>query len=153
MNPIFKKLQFKDQEKIVILQAPESFRSAMEEMKALTRIMEEVNEEAISWILAFAEKSPVLDGIYQSIEGKMSAHDPVLWIAYPKKSSTRYKSDIHRDSGHWAPLGKMGFEGVRSVAIDEDWSALRFRQVDHIKKMTRNQKLAMSKKGKERTGD
>ena len=29
-------------------------------------------------------------------------------------------------------VGALGFEGVRMIAIDEDWSALRFRQVDQI---------------------
>jgi hypothetical protein len=34
------------------------------------------------------------------------------------------------------------------VAIDEDWSALRFRKVENIKTMTRS--FAMTAKGKEK---
>jgi len=34
-------------------------------------------------------------------------------------------------------LGREGFEPVRIVAIDEDWSAKRFRRVSFIKNMTR----------------
>ncbi len=45
-------------------------------------------------------------------------------------------------------LGAAGFEPVRMVAIDEDWSALRFRRVEHIKKMTRS--FAMTDAGKEK---
>jgi hypothetical protein len=37
---------------------------------------------------------------------------------------------------------------VRQVAIDEDWSALRFRRVAHIKKMTRS--FAMTSEGKQK---
>jgi hypothetical protein len=37
------------------------------------------------------------------------------------------------------------------VAVDEDWSAIRFRRVAYIKKMTRNPKHALSKKGKAKT--
>ena len=37
-------------------------------------------------------------------------------------------------------LGEAGFEGVRQVAIDEDGSAIRFRHVDYIKSMTRDQR-------------
>ena len=37
------------------------------------------------------------------------------------------------DSG-WPVLGAAGFEPVRMVAIDADWSALRFRRVEHIKR-------------------
>jgi len=46
-------------------------------------------------------------------------------------------------------LADDGYEPVRQVAIDEDWSALRFRKVEQIKKMTRN--FAYTEKGIERT--
>jgi len=45
-------------------------------------------------------------------------------------------------------LGKSGFEPVRMVAIDEDWSALRFRKPENIKKMTRS--FAMTAEGKKK---
>jgi hypothetical protein len=37
------------------------------------------------------------------------------------------------------------------VAIDEDWSAVRFRRVEFIKTMDRDVRGAMSKVGKART--
>jgi hypothetical protein len=49
-------------------------------------------------------------------------------------------------------LGAAGFEPVRMVAIDEDWSALRFRRVAHIKSMTRSPRGAISRAGKRKTG-
>jgi hypothetical protein len=58
--------------------------------------------------------------------------------------------DFNRDTG-WQPLGKYDLEPVRQVAIDEDWSALRFRNVNNIKKMTRNSAMTLSKEGKNRT--
>ncbi len=75
--------------------------------------------------------------------------DGILWFAYPKKSSKEYETNLSRDDG-WQPLDDLGYEGVRQVAIDEDWSALRFRHVDHIKTMNHDKKRAMSKKGKKR---
>jgi hypothetical protein len=44
-------------------------------------------------------------------------------------------------------LGDAGFEPVRQVAIDEDWSALRFRRVEYIKSMTRDPRRKISGKG------
>ena len=76
--------------------------------------------------------------------------DAVLWFAYPKKSSTKYNSDINRDHG-WQLLGDLGFEGVRQVAIDENWSALRFRHADFIKLLTRDPKWLMSKQGQKKS--
>ena len=37
-------------------------------------------------------------------------------------------------------MRKYNFEPVRQVAIDEDWSALRFRNVAHIKKNYQKEK-------------
>jgi hypothetical protein len=36
------------------------------------------------------------------------------------------------------------------VAIDADWSALRFRRVENIKTLTRRESMAISKAGKAR---
>ena len=73
-----------------------------------------------------------------------------MWFAYPKGTSKRYKSEINRDTG-WQALGKSGFEPVRAVAIDEDWSALRFRRVEFIKTMTRAKEHRMTTQGKTRS--
>jgi hypothetical protein len=59
-----------------------------------------------------------------------------VWFAYPKGSSKRYKSEINRDHA-WLSLGQEGFEPVSMVAIDEDWSAVRFRRLEFIKQMKR----------------
>ena len=47
-------------------------------------------------------------------------------------------------------FGAAGFEPVRQVAIDEDWSALRFRRVEHVKTLTRSKAMALTEEGKER---
>lgn len=50
--------------------------------------------------------------------------DKLVWIAYPKagKLGTDLNRDILRES-----LADQGVQPVRQVAIDEVWSALRFR--------------------------
>ena len=62
-----------------------------------------------------------------------------LWFAYPKKSGAR-ASDISRDTG-WAPLLEAGLLPVTQVALDADWSALRFRFRDEVPTLTRKQDL------------
>ena len=76
------------------------------------------------------------------------ANDAVIWIAYPKKSSGKYKSSINRDCG-WEPLAVLEVEPVRQVAVNDDWSALRFRQVKYIKKLNRKG-WVLGKEGKKR---
>ena len=45
-------------------------------------------------------------------------------------------------------MGEAGFEPVRMVAIDEDWSALRFRRAEFIKNMTRPEEYRYSEAAK-----
>ncbi|MFG6201091.1 hypothetical protein [Nonomuraea sp. JJY05] len=47
---------------------------------------------------------------------------PVLWIAYPKGN----RSDINRET-LWPIVGEYGLRPNGQVAVDEVWSALRFR--------------------------
>jgi hypothetical protein len=45
-----------------------------------------------------------------------------FWIAYPKAN----RADINRDS-LWPILAGYGFRPISQVALDDTWSALRFR--------------------------
>jgi len=78
--------------------------------------------------------------------------DGVVWFACPKASSKRYRCDFIRDTG-WQVIGDLGFEGVRQVAIDDDWSALRFRRVEFVRTMSRDTTRATTPQGKARVSD
>jgi hypothetical protein len=58
--------------------------------------------------------------------------DATVWFAYPKGTSKKFKCDFNRDTG-WDALNAAGFDTVRAVAIDEDWTGLRFRRKEYIK--------------------
>jgi hypothetical protein len=51
----------------------------------------------------------------------------VLWFAYPTQSARRSKCEFNLGTG-CASLTCAGFESVRTVAIDENGSARRFRR-------------------------
>jgi hypothetical protein len=46
----------------------------------------------------------------------------ILWVVYPKGN----RADINRDS-LWRMIAPHGLRPITQVAIDETWSALRFR--------------------------
>ena len=46
----------------------------------------------------------------------------VLWVVYPKGN----RADINRDS-LWRMIAPYGLRPITQVAVDETWSALRFR--------------------------
>ena len=94
--------------------------------------------------MAFAITQQEVDSLALQM-AKKTKGDAVVWFAYPKGSSKKYKSEINRDSG-WAAMGKAGFEPVRMVAIDEDWSAVRFRRVEFIKTMNRPEEMRLTRK-------
>jgi hypothetical protein len=51
--------------------------------------------------------------------------DTILWIIYPKKSSD-IETDLEMMSS-WDEPAKYGLNGVAAVAVNETWTALRFR--------------------------
>lgn len=50
--------------------------------------------------------------------------DRLAWIAYPKAG--QLGTDLNRDV-LWKHLQGEGVQGVRQIAIDQVWSAMRFR--------------------------
>jgi hypothetical protein len=147
MTPLFKKLNFKHQTNCLVLFSPDSFNNELIEMQSFTRIHKDsYNLEIIEFALIFVTQKATIEETMIHIESKL-ADDVVLWFCYPKGSSKKYSCDFNRDNG-WDALGVFQFEPVRMVAIDEDWSALRFRKVDFIKKMTRNENSILSESGK-----
>lgn len=83
--------------------------------------------------------------LYVNSQAELAEHAPtllsgyrdgaVLWLAYPKKSS-KVAKDLSRDSS-WLPLEAADFLPVTQIALDETWSALRFRRRGEIKTLTR----------------
>ncbi|QNL47942.1 hypothetical protein H8S90_14070 [Olivibacter sp. SDN3] len=149
MNTLFKKLNFKGQKSILSINYPAGFQAQLNDMASETTILTDPDSaESISFVIAYVTRQSEIDSIISQIAPKLEA-DAVLWFCYPKGSSKRYKCDFNRDTG-WASLGQHDLEPVRQVAIDEDWSALRFRNVDNIKRITRRASMALTDKAKQR---
>ncbi len=148
MQTTFQKLNLKDQTRIVVLNAPESFEHELAGLGPVAVVRELKAAGEIEFALAFVTKQKEVDTLAKAIARKAKG-DAVVWFAYPKGSSKNYKSEINRDHG-WKALGEAGFEPVRGVAIDGDWSASRFRRVEFIKTMTRDKKWRMTAAGKAR---
>lgn len=148
MHPVIKKLNFKNQDKVLVLNPPGEFQHVLNELISLSSVDQEIQEAEYEFILIYVKKVQEIEEFSKQITQIMT-QDVILWIAYPKKSSKKYSSDIHRDNG-WQSIGDKGFEGVRQVAIDDDWSALRFRQAKFIKSFKRDEKRVMSREGRSR---
>jgi hypothetical protein len=150
VSTVFAKLNWKSQSPIVVLHAPENFAASVDELRALG------TEVYTAWgcggPVSFALAFGVALQEVEAFAGSLKAHtdgDAVVWFAYPKQSSKRYRCEFNRDTG-WKALGDVGFEPVRQVSIDDDWSALRFRRVQFIKSLKRDASRVLSAEGKAR---
>ena len=149
MTPLFKKLNLKDQQSIVVLNAPQSFEPELDALSDVTVSRKIGKATKLDFVIAFVVTQKQLDEASTALAGA-AVGDAIVWMAYPKGTSKRYKCEFNRDDG-WDVLAQAGFEAVRMVAIDEDWSALRFRRVEFIKALNRAPERAMTKVGKLRT--
>lgn len=149
MTPLFKKLNIGAVKLIHVLSAPQSFEP---ELAALSDVqVKRTPDGEIRFGMAFVKTLVEVEQASNSLT-QSAANDVVLWMVYPKSSSKKYKCEFNRDSS-WSALGHAGFEPVRQVALDEDWSALRFRRVEHIKTMKRNPDAAISIAGRKKVCD
>jgi hypothetical protein len=143
---LFKKLNLGAHRSIHILHTPPSFGPHIEAHRRMNVQASSGPKIPVSFALAFATTQVELDAV-SSAPAAATQGDAVLWISYPKGSSKRYRCDFNRDSD-WKVLGAADFKPVRMVTIDEAWTALRSRRVEHIKSMTREVSRAHSKEGR-----
>jgi hypothetical protein len=132
MATVFDKMNLKGQQEILVLNAPESFEKDIKALRnvGVRRRVDEV--KSLSFALAFVTQRAELARLSRILAAR-AAGDALLWFAYPKGASKKYSCDFNRDEG-WEVMQQSGFDTVRQVAIDQDWSALRFRRVEYIKR-------------------
>ena len=147
MSSVFAKLNLKEQTQIVVLNSPASFERELGSLKGAEIIRDLKKAKQVSFSLAFVTTQEQVNTLAAKIARKTKG-DAIVWFAYPKGTSKNYKSHIDRDHG-WSALGREGFEPVRMVAIDEDWSAKRYRRVEFIKNMTRPKEHRLTRQVKE----
>ncbi|KOP66000.1 hypothetical protein AMS62_12695 [Bacillus sp. FJAT-18019] len=148
IHPIVKKLQFKDLgQPVLMLNAPQAYHEVIYSLQG--EVHTEPKQATYDFVQAFGTSNEELRRLAK-VAASSVTDDGLLWLCYPKKSSKTYKnSDCSRESIAGI-LADQGYEPVRQIAIDEDWSALRYRKVELIKKMSRS--FAVTAEGKERTG-
>jgi hypothetical protein len=149
MPSIFDKLNLKDQKEIVILNAPASFEKDLAGLGGVAIIRDLKKTKQVQFSLAFVTTQEQVDALAPVITRKADG-DAVVWFAYPKGTSKQYQPQINRDHG-WDVLGPGGFEPVRMVAIDQDWSAIRFRRVGFIKNMIRAREQRLTGRSRSRS--
>ena len=132
MNDLLNKLNYKGQKRIAVINADKVFLDALSKVFGDVQVDIEIDQRyPYEFMLIFVKLVSEIDLLAPKALHNLIS-DGILWFAYPKKTSKEYFSDIDRDHG-WEVLLDRGFDKVRQVAINDVWSALRFRNIRYIK--------------------
>jgi hypothetical protein len=132
MKNLLNKLNYRGQKRIAVINANEIFLNALsKEISDVVIDVEIDNRYPYEFMLIFVELVSEVEQLAPKAMHNLIS-DGILWFAYPKKTSKKYSSDIDRDHG-WEILIERGFDKVRQVAVNDDWSALRFMNIRYIK--------------------
>lgn len=128
-SPLIKKLGIKPGQKILILNAPEGYIQTLGALPGGAEVKTSAGGMFDFVQLFVRNKADIDDHAATAMQSLKPGG--LLWFAYPKKSSS-IKTDITRDIG-WDALMAAGIRPVTQIAIDDTWSALRFRPISEVK--------------------
>jgi len=132
MKTLLEKLNYKGQKRISIINAEENFIASISPDLRGVLIDQKIDPRyPYEFIIIFVKSVAEVEQVAPMTLHNLMA-DGILWFCYPKKTSKKFSSDIDRDHG-WKVLNDSGLFGIRLIAIDENWSALRFRNKKFIK--------------------
>jgi hypothetical protein len=129
MSSTAKKLGLKPGMRELVLAAPSGYLKALAPLPRGVSVSENVGGTH-DFVQMFATKKTE---IKKSKKKLLESAIPgaLVWITYPKKTSGA-DSDLSREAV-WAGMEGTGWRPVSQIAIDEVWSALRFRPIEDVK--------------------
>ncbi len=122
---LLEKLQLNDEKNLLIQGLPSSIEKQFIKLNFSKGVTPLLKKRKIDFALVFAVNQRQLSGILEDVIPALQV-DAKFWIAYPKLTS-KIASDLSRDKS-WDFVSDYGFEAVRMVALDNVWSAGRFKK-------------------------
>ena len=123
MNPLAKKLQVKPSKHWLLFNAPNNYLTSLEPLPEGTTISYDA-QGSFDGVQLFVKNSVELAESLKIVVPTLRP-DTILWIIYPKKSSG-IESDLEMMKS-WDEMDKYGLGGVAAAAVNETWTALRFK--------------------------
>lgn len=114
MDSLLHKLNYRGTSPIYLLNPPADFLTQWQQQ--LPNIPTITNLETVDspeFVLAFVTTQEQVNQLVHELAPNLTG-DAILWLAYPKGTSKKYRCDFNRDTG-WAVLGQYGFETVRQI--------------------------------------
>jgi hypothetical protein len=129
INKLAKKLLIKPGKSVLLVNSPEHYIRLLEPLPENVQISYETGSD-YDVIQLFVLNNSELIKELKKLQPFFQA-DTIIWIAYPKKTAGMV-TDLGMMSS-WEETSKYSLRPVASVAINETWTALRFRPNDQIK--------------------
>src|SRR6266567_2986336 len=120
------KLLVKPDARVLLVNAPIGYARKLEPLPAGATVTDKRGKADV--VVAFVRDGAELKRLATSFAAL--EEDAVLWVCYPKGGSSA-GTDLNRDTLH-AAMAKHELVGVSSVAVDERWSAMRFRAPEDV---------------------
>ncbi len=138
MHTVWKKMQVKEQKSFLILAPPKEFDAVLTGSGPGWNVekredISPLEGKTYDTLVIFVTDEKQIHRAADVLRRNAARDSTLVWICYPKKSSKNYKTEIDRDHG-WDSVTDLGWKAVRQVAVDNDWSALRFRPEDAVRK-------------------
>jgi hypothetical protein len=134
MSPLAKKLFIKSGKDWLFYNAPNNYFTILEPLPEGVTLFYNASRQ-FDGVQLFVKDTAELASSLKVIAPSLRP-DTVFWITYPKKSSG-IKSDLEM-MGSWAVVEDYGLRIVASAAIDDTWTALRFRPLGQSKESEGN---------------
>jgi hypothetical protein len=131
LSPLLRKLQWKEPARPLLLGVPDQIQKRLSAEGQPPAGRRGKNHDAV---LVCWHKQADVQKEAADLLARL-APEALFWTAYPKKSSALHQ-DLDRDNG-WLPLVNAGWLPVRAIALNDDWSSLRWRPKANISKLTR----------------
>ena len=128
-SPLIKKLLIKPGQRVVVLNPPAGYVEGLAPLPEGVEVSDQPAGGADA-VHLFVKNREEFDRL-AAVAIAAVKRDGLLWIAYPK-GGKRAGTDVNRDILWAAIVEQYGWSGVAMVAIDDVWSAMRFRPADQV---------------------
>ena len=120
---VAQKLLIREGQLVVLIDPPAGGAGLLGTLPEGVRIEPSASAEA-EVAIVFVRDRAALEAVWPAV-GATLRPSTVLWLCYPKRGHG-VATDLTRDHG-WAPVHASGYDPVTQIAIDDTWSALRWR--------------------------
>lgn len=122
-SSLVKKLHIKPDQRMAVVNPPAGYLQELGSLPQGVELSTQLDGQ-FDVVQLFVQDRAQLEKLFPAALRALK-EDGLFWIAYPKQSA-RIETDLNRDEG-WQAVYKAGLRAVAMVAIDDIWSAVRFR--------------------------